>query len=359
MKHFNFLTTAALAFTLFAAAASSLAIHQSASAAGAYRMEFRANVIPGTGALTVAIGAIVDAADSATAISDAEDECEFVRDALNPNFAGNTADPNCDESPEDATVTNPNDDSPRSPVFPDGEFADECIVVVGRVGDSLLSNIGIGVGIEADCVMARTAAIANCAPANCGTTRVVLPLNRNGDLYLTDGNAGICPNGQFDSNNPSDPSDLNCIAATNSGYCAINTPGLPILEGTTCREIQTNGECRGIDSNNPVLIDGNCEATCPNGADANPDNEAGCAALAMNSQECLDADVNTPIFKGGSCEPAADDGECSSEHPTLPVLAQDGPGACRAQTQAECNLIPTTPILDDGACRSPTIAECF
>ena len=346
MKHFNFLTTAALAFTLFAA--SSLAIHQSASAEGAIRI---GGVIIGPfGAHTTRLVAgVAVSANVGAAAALAETACEDARRepngaALAYTFTGNAATlGECDSAsiPADTTHT-------------DGVFTNACVVVIQRDDDTNISNaLDFGVGIAANCETALSEAEADCTRtgsqgcANDGTYVVALnthvadfgPDNSGGGpLYLIDGNAGVCPANEYDSANASNPEDFVCETATTNGNCEQNNPQLPILIG------------------------GTCEDTCPTtGEVANPADEAGCspAFVPTNSQECLDENVNTPIFKGGSCEPAADDGECSSEHPTLPVLAQDGPGACRAQTQAECNLIPTTPILDDGACRSPTIAECF
>ena len=211
-KLFNLLAVLALT------AASSLAIP--ASADGAYRIGF--NQLD-SGNHQARVGAVVNL-DSSTVVMAAEEECD-ARLLAGP---GNTSPfaPECAQDPQAV-----NGQSERADAqLPAEEFEEACIVaVVSGTGN----HRTIGVGIAANCVLARTAAVMACP--NCNENSDVAPLNTDGALYLIDGDtATACPLGQY-AESMDNTDALNCLPAMMDEHCEQNDVDFPVNNGV--------GEC--------------------------------------------------------------------------------------------------------------------
>ena len=353
MKHFNFLTTAALAFTLFAA--SSLAIHQSASAEGAWSIGIYGTDTTNNFHFELAVGVTVDAADG-TADAAAIDICNIEEDNtgdLTPNWSNNSLTFNCDGgNDKDATITNP--------------FDDMCIVMVEtKEGGNLSDEDNMGIGIAANCEQALSAAESDCETGGtvsitCDVSAdnaVIIELNNRldtntaGDLYLVDGDGTVCPANQFDDTADA-TTPFDCQPATTNGNCEKNNPNLPILIG------------------------GTCEATCPEGTIANPEDEAGCKTL-LTQDDCV-ATSATPILTDGEsgCTTAGTDTTCAAAYSDMPFVAKAGEtateGSCRAALDCDATdevANPTTgdctpctngqmADADNRLCETPPLADC-
>ena len=219
---------------VLALTASSLAIHQSAVADGAYRMGSNDD----GGSRYYLIGAVVGAADSMAATVAAQAECIEQQDAQ-PGSATNLASLFCNRMPFA---------NHRDPQFPTETFKDQCIVAV-RILSS--SHFDIGVGIADNCEQARTNARANCV--NDCSTFSETTLNTDNALYLTDGEATACPMGQY-AESADNTVVLNCLPAMMDEHCEQNDDDFPINNA--------DGECRArtLDDceTGEILIDGKC-----------------------------------------------------------------------------------------------------
>ena len=234
--------------------ASSLAIHQSAVADGAYRIGF--NVATGGDPNENGyplIGAVVGEDSASDAQAEAQAECLKQQDAQD-GMASTLNNPKCNVSP--------NTQSFRFPAATvNQDFKDQCIVAY-RDPALAIGWGNIGVGMADNCEQAGLNAINHCATDACESAAT--PLNTAGALYLIDGDtATVCEPGRYtDSTDNTVP--LVCEDATTNGNCATNTPLLPIL------------------------IDGNCVATCED-----PDNEEANDADGVGCRSTIDCGDNS------------------------------------------------------------------
>ena len=218
-KFLNLLAVLALFFTL---AASSLAIHQSAAAEGAYRIGW-VSVDPTnlSAAANMVIGAVVGK-NTGTANGLAQTECQEQQSDAHPRTALAAGEPRCNQDP--ASVSRPN-----TPNLPTQKFNNQCIVAIVLDGDH---NTGgwrnIGVGIADNCQVAITAAMTNCESTratDCSQNNFAnsspAELNTAGALYLRDGSATACPINYYDASGGSE-TELDCQRAMNNTQCRIN-----------------------------------------------------------------------------------------------------------------------------------------
>ena len=251
-KIFNLLAVLALT-------ASSLAIHQSASADGAYRIGF--NLLD-NGSTYVLIGAAVGAMDSAAAQTAAQQACLDQQTAQDGTSSGGTNFPQCNVNPNTADETK----------FPatDVNFEDQCIVAV-RVGGT--GYFRLGIGVADNCEAARTEARADCN--FCDNSTPETTLNDDDALYLIDGDmTRVC-------------SDATHYDFSLDGRVSVATDGID------CRTPETNGECETINMATPILIDGNCAATCED-----PDNEEANDADGVGCRSTIDCGDNSGLITG-------------------------------------------------------------
>ena len=238
---------------VLALTASSLAIHQSAVADGAYRVGWKSGNIGGAVNNTyVFIGAVVGEATSMAAMEAAEMECEEQRIALPGSAPSVNQIPECNQSPSLAST--------RTPPFPTETFKDQCIAAVRIVGNG---TANIGVGIANNCEQARTDARANCDFCNDDGVNdediLQLTLNDDNALYLIDGDtATACPLGQY-AESTDNTVVLNCLPATMPEHCEQNDADFPINNADGECRARTVADC-GTDE---ILTDGECDV-CPN-----------------------------------------------------------------------------------------------
>ena len=372
-------------FNLFAAlafifAASSLAIHQSASAVGAYRTGGVADVNGfGDDYLHVVAGVAVGADDAATAIQSAQQRCVAAAEIHDAN--GETGSTNsfayvaggrCTETPQEPDTVDSSYDTT------DATFRNACIVVV-RSNDPLVQTNGTihrGVGTGSNCQDAMDLAVADCtATPECdANNRIVVRLYNTTDttgtnttdtglppdtlpLYAIDGNARVC--------READEYDF-----TDDGSGSMDA-----TDGITCSTPNTNGECAVADSNNPVFIGGTCQ-TCPTGEIANAAAETGCSVPPNpeNNADCRTINITLSIYDSSddSCRNPQSMAECmalNTEFDTgLPILnnndTADNPtdDFCRSpQTNDECQTHEDLSIYDEGMmmCRTAVGTDCL
>ena len=163
--------------------------------------------------------------------------------------AGRDAADDCEDVRADRPIANGLDclDIPSHNTNTDGVFRDQCLVIVAAPGvrENMDPSFAFdaddyGVGLGDNCVMAMTNAIANCSSNECDMGEEIVPLNGivgTGDLYLIDGSATACPDGQYTAPDPNEA--LVCQDAGTSEDCRNNNPRLPILERRgVCRAAQ-------------------------------------------------------------------------------------------------------------------------
>ena len=247
-KIFNLLAVLALT------AASSLAIP--ASADGAYRIGFN------TGTPNyVLIGAVVSVSAS-VAEAMAQQACLDQQAAQPGVSSGGTNSPQCNVNPNTLDATK----------FPatDVKFKNQCIVAV-RVSGSGFHRLGIGVADN--CQAARTEAHNDCNFCDDSTPETTL--NDDDALYLIDGDmTRVC-------------SDATHYDFSLDGRVSVATDGID------CRTPETNGECETINMATPILIDGNCAATCED-----PDNEEANDADGVGCRSTIDCGDNSGLITG-------------------------------------------------------------
>ena len=213
-KFLNLLAVLALFFTL---AASSLAIHQSAAADGAYRIGWVD--ADGSDDRYMLIGAVVGEDTVMDATAAAKIECDGQLSDESPATVRTSSSPQCNQDPSTSTA--------RS--FPSQSFENKCIAAL--VVDGTRHNDGgwfsMGVGIADNCQAAAAAARTNCTGAtggDCQDTGVATSpaeLNSAGALYLRDGTATACPINYYDASGGPE-TELDCQRAMNNTQCRIN-----------------------------------------------------------------------------------------------------------------------------------------
>ena len=253
-KLLNLLAVLALFFTL---AASSLVIHQSAAAQGAYRIGWvSADPSDDDAARFMVIGAVVGK-NTGTAAGLAQTECEEQQSDAHPSLVFPTSNPKCHLNPTAAGRSGPS--------LPPQNFNHQCIVAITLNG---MHNIGgwrnIGVGIADNCALAITAAMNNCDATNnaithdCSRPSSIAELNGTGALYLIDGDATACPPGQY-AESTDNTVVLNCLSATMDEHCEQNDADFPVNNADGECRVRMVADCE----TDEIFTDGECDV-CPN-----------------------------------------------------------------------------------------------
>ena len=318
-------------FAVLTLAAAALAT-QSAAAAGSYRIGWNAH----NGLDFPFIGAVVNL-DSSTVVVAAEAECEAQR-AAGPGGSTATSDriPKCAQDAHE-TLNAAN----KNPRFPMHNVDNECIVGVIST-DTQGTFDDVGVGIAANCVLARQDAVANCD--DCNENPDFAPLNTAGALYLIDGEATACPLGQFDdSTNNLDA--LNCQPAMSPEDCAKNDPDFPNNDapGSCIEPFDPNscGENEYADTTNE---------TCEPCSDLN--REGGVAGAECGACQ---GHYSTSADAGPTSRPAAD--AAGNHSACVPSTNLCGSVGLIANSDNDCEACPTGLKPDQGNQGTPN-DEC-